>query len=912
MASSSLPASGQPPSGGPRPTPAQLQTNNTGNRNQRFSWQETPHEAQRPIFHQFSSPPNSAIDESPISPPDDYQTFSTFPQPQEVARYPTEKPPVERTGSPYDLPGPHRTHPAYSAPVAEEVHRQQLAPQPPKLTSGATDPTNARQHVKASLPAPAPNADWQPRKDDPVVKKSDIEQPSLIYNPDSFAGPNATLENHRPGQAAHPNATVEPEWKHGLFYGKTQYRISRKTQKQDATNLLGYKTCNGSCGLMGLACGFQWVLASIQRARVRKLYAIKGNLASDCAKSLCSTDVLYTIFPYLDPADFLALTGCTKTLHDFRQDPNYWRILTRTTFRIPPQPLLQADGPRWQWLYRRLRTQTQLYTWGSNGSGNLGHGVIATGTNENDWADTNTRSIGWPKKVGLDDMLDPIGIVADVQSKGRHEPSTAISQFSTGRAHILGLADDGKVWQWNNEEARLVKPLHVDVNEKVVTRVVAGWDRASIFVTGTGIVYWPHDTPLKAGNAEADAILIDTVTVPGTGFTQSRNGRENPDTLGARIGQVTNHIVLENFIIFITSLNKVFLYHTVFPLPDLDPPAPVEITAFYPPASESPLEIRDLQGSFRSFAIFTKSGQVLIGNRVMLDAFNAGTTHPAPTVIPALQNNSITSIAFGDHHYQALRSNGTVLAYGADPHACGALGLGFPEGTGPLRGLIAEHFSSNGTLGHNVGRQVWFERLMQRWLGEMKEKAGMEGEAKARGDMVLPRRGQPAQNVAAVTAVGDYFEREGQKWEDGVVEEGGMGSYFVLKVAAAGWHTAALVLVDEEQAERSRQMHVVPEKVDDEVTAGKYDWHGGTWEDIDAPWDQLSNALLWLRNVIWDLGRTFLGLQERDEAVEVKQNKETEQEEPGDQTKYTWTDQPFPRLRMTNGEMMPGEIEVTE
>ncbi len=59
-------------------------------------------------------------------------------------------------------------------------------------------------------------------------------------------------------------------------------------------------------------------------------------------------------------------------------------------------------------------------------------------------------------------------------TKDCHEPSTAISQFSTGRAHILGLADDGKVWQWNTQEARLVKPLHVDVDEKNVTRVVAG------------------------------------------------------------------------------------------------------------------------------------------------------------------------------------------------------------------------------------------------------------------------------------------------------------------------------------------------------------------------------------------------------------------------------------------------------
>ncbi|KAI4101593.1 MAG: hypothetical protein LQ339_004982 [Xanthoria mediterranea] len=689
-------------------------------------------------------------------------------------------------------------------------------------------------------------------------------------------------------------------------------------------------------------------------------------------------DVLYTIFPYLDAADFLALTSCTKTLHTYRQDPNYWRILTRATFRIPPQPLLQADGARWQWLYRRLRTQTQLYTWGSNGCGNLGHGFLTTGptsTGHHDWEDINSRNIGWPKKVLLNDMPEPIGIVADVQcggwsttllnsignlylcggidpssafmtrsvhrgnratsqakrltfpsaypptTKHRHEPSTAISQFSTGRAHVLGLADDGKVWQWNNEEARLVKPLHVDVNERVVTRVVAGWDRASMYVNGTGIVYWPHDTPLRAGNAEADAILIDTATVPGTGFTQSSNGREAPDTLEARIGQVTNHILLENFILFTTSLNKVFLYQAVFPLPDLDPPAPIEITAFYSSSSDSPFEIQDLQGSFRSFAIFTKSGSVLMGNRAMVDAFNTGTydptstelSHPTPTVIPALQNNSITSIAFGDHHFQALRSDGTILAYGADPQSCGALGLGFPEGTGPLRGLIAENFSSNGTLGRNVGRRVWFERLMQRWLGEMKEKAGMEGEAKARGDMILPRRGQAAQNFAAVTAVGDYFEREGKKWEDGVVAEGAMGSYFVLKVAAAGWHTAALVLVDEEQAERSRQMHIVVD--DDGVKTEKYDWHGDSWEDIDSPFDQVSKPLLCLWDTVWRLWRTFLGLQARDAKVEAGQKKEEaeEQEEPGgDRTRYTWTDEPFPRLRMENGEVMPGEIEITE
>lgn len=56
----------------------------------------------------------------------------------------------------------------------------------------------------------------------------------------------------------------------------------------------------------------------------------------------------------------------------------------------------------------------------------------------------------------------------------RYEPSTAIRQYSTGRSHVLGLADDGKIWMWTNETAFLVKPLHVDVVGMSVKRVVAG------------------------------------------------------------------------------------------------------------------------------------------------------------------------------------------------------------------------------------------------------------------------------------------------------------------------------------------------------------------------------------------------------------------------------------------------------
>lgn len=390
-----------------------------------------------------------------------------------------------------------------------------------------------------------------------------------------------------------------------------------------------------------------------------------------------------------------------------------------------------------------------------------------------------------------------------------------------------------------------------------------------------------------------------------------------------------HHVMLENYVVFTTSLNKIFLYRMDFPLPDLDPPEPVEITTFY--THDIPFEVRDLQGSFRSFALFTTAGAVLMGDRAMLDAFytanqttklgtdSTSSPLPQPRIIAALQNNSVTSIAFGDHHFQALRSDGTILAYGTDNQSCGALGLGFPNGTGPLRGVLATGFS-NGGLGNDVGRQVWFDPTMHRWLADMKEKGQQEDESKARAGLVLGSPDYGVRRAEAVTAMGAYFEREGRKWEDGVKQKGEMGSYFVLKVAAAGWHSAALVLVDEDKAERARLTHVLPPKAE----VPEEDWHEGTWEDIDAPWDQLSNALRWCANWIWTwiwtLGRMFLGLEARDKRVEAERKKDTTTEgerengegEEGsrDAVRYRWTDQPFPRLRMANGEVMPGEIEI--
>jgi SCF-associated factor 1 len=86
-------------------------------------------------------------------------------------------------------------------------------------------------------------------------------------------------------------------------------------------------------------------------------------------------DILVLVFPYLDAKSFLALCSTCKAFQQpsIRLDPAYWSFATRSAFRIPNQPIVQHDGVRWQKMYRRLLTQSRVYTWGSNTHSRLGH-----------------------------------------------------------------------------------------------------------------------------------------------------------------------------------------------------------------------------------------------------------------------------------------------------------------------------------------------------------------------------------------------------------------------------------------------------------------------------------------------------------------------------------------------------------
>ena len=391
-------------------------------------------------------------------------------------------------------------------------------------------------------------------------------------------------------------------------------------------------------------------------------------------------------------------------------------------------------------------------------------------------------------------------------------------------------------------------------------------------------------------------------------------------------------------------MNKVFLYNTTAastrdgPLEEV----PVEITSLSPPDDE----IRDVQGSFESFAVFTALGQVLIADRAFLDAVNAHQINgpsaevplPQPTIIPALQNKNVVSLAFGDYHFHALHSNGSITSWGREPRSCGALGLGTRE-LALLRGLRPDGpFAVDSRLEADkirLGRSVWFEKEKRLWLQDMVAKS-RDSEAAERWQMM-------SQGIDdAHIVMGEWFERQGRAWADGVPsyssspETPAMGAYFALKVSAAGWHSGALVLVDEEKAARIEQLHIVKPpavqaaELEREIESEQEDEHDGPGSDEEdgpngpnSPFQQLEIGIAWSwAYVVW-VCRWFLGLKARDEGTAAAAAAATPTAEQGtglgyggnveaEEIVYTWRDQPFPRLRLPNGEEMPGSVPLTE
>lgn len=589
-------------------------------------------------------------------------------------------------------------------------------------------------------------------------------------------------------------------------------------------------------------------------------------------------ELLLSVFSYLDLNSFLNLTSTCKALHkpDFVYDSTYWSALLRTTFRVPNQPVIQHGGDRWYKLFKRMHSQSKVYTWGDNGKYALGHTPSVpphSGVTRSEAL--RRRHISWPEKMV---RVEDLGIISDLQcggwsttlltSKGalytvgvldalhplardqrvkyepvplryppgfphpydRYDSSTAIRQFSSGRAHILGLSDSGRIWSWQNiEHAALhVKFVLYDTIENgkaagrgTAKKVVAGWNKSGALVEGTGIVIWePLHRAEDDNELEDAALVLQSVVVPRSSFVELRytasdhlQRSNNPGT--ELIGEVRNFIVLEDIVVFNTHLGKVFGSEVVWDRRGEMAGLPVELMLPSEENGEAAFAT-DVQGSFQSFGVFTGSGAVLTckQDRVMdLIHGQLGET-PLFTAIPALQHKDVIQLAFGDHHFHALHSPGYITSYGTEPQVCGTLGLG-GHGTpdGRIRGIRYQGAGGDGRLiphAYTEGRRVWFEREKRAWIDFLTSGGVDPGEAQERIRMALGTPGIQCQGETS-----EWIEQEGRDWESkfGIKSEDddGLGAYFALSVTAGGWHSGALVLENGELAEKLRRACELPD-----------------------------------------------------------------------------------------------------
>lgn len=535
------------------------------------------------------------------------------------------------------------------------------------------------------------------------------------------------------------------------------------------------------------------------------------------------------------------------------------RRLNRPPVRLPNPPLRQPDRQA-DGRIEELVCDRAHHSWPSKMYIPEEVGVIAD-LQCGGWSTTLLSSQGDLYSVGIidgDDARSPRRSY-DRLTRLDYRSRVPINKFSSGRRHVLGLDEDGHVWSWD----RIGVPAWqiYDVTPIRASIVVGGWSVSSAY-TKEGIVYWrvPKGITTREGTDEVRTPLGSDTLDGSHGKIESSDGarefiksivirgtdcrsKQPQSDADQNIGEVLAYVVLEAYIVFITDLAKVFACKIV----DENDPKEMsfEVSSFSAPGRQ----LKDIQGSFRKFSVFTATGEVLSGDQRYLDQLyglreaassehdeqNAITLAPEardverPADIAAIQHTGVISIAYGDYHFHALHSDGQITSYGHEPQCCGALGLGETSAGARFRGVkfgggnIFNRDAQLLPIGYKHGREMWFSESQEAWLHRL--------EVLIRTPEAFPQYRTAFavinEQEGKQAAYSEWVEREGRAWEEGVESVDGLRSHFAISVAAAGWHSAALVLENSDLEEKIR------EKWSDRD--GKYMWESDGFPRIRLP-----------------------------------------------------------------------------
>ncbi|TIB27808.1 hypothetical protein E3P86_03999 [Wallemia ichthyophaga] len=238
--------------------------------------------------------------------------------------------------------------------------------------------------------------------------------------------------------------------------------------------------------------------------------------------------ILDSLFPLLSPRDILAIGSSSRSLHALILDALIWkRKLSAQTKYIALRVLTQSSQSHnldWQRIYKRALSP-QLYVWGVATNGRLGIDFhdpriargncvptpipIRTGIDlvqvvAGGWSfhalGRNGQVVFWGQFNG--DIV-PFGHV-DYRNPGARvaTPSTLDLPFRTvdmsaGRAHILLTDDKGRVYQ-SISPALTQRITHACLENDAIAQISAGWTHSALLLTsGAILIFWPHDCLLR-------------------------------------------------------------------------------------------------------------------------------------------------------------------------------------------------------------------------------------------------------------------------------------------------------------------------------------------------------------------------------------------------------------------------------
>ncbi|KAI9252571.1 regulator of chromosome condensation 1/beta-lactamase-inhibitor protein II [Helicostylum pulchrum] len=398
------------------------------------------------------------------------------------------------------------------------------------------------------------------------------------------------------------------------------------------------------------------------------------------SKSLINLSLASTYFNYL-----------------VNNDQHIWKRLCFQEFNISQDNAFRNKG--WKQLYVALLTDTKVFTWGENSDDRLGLTPTVTPDafqfNIRNPRRRYSRTVTTPQEVaylqdkGIIDItsggwsfhaLDSSGSVwmwgtmhqeiSPRSSAGTRrlttptkiqetnnttQPKIKFRSISCGRTHVIGLARDGTVWHWTNHLMLQRVQLDLEPNETIV-QVVANWSYSTV-LTNEGAIY-VIPSP--------DLIIPSQVTV-------------EPTPTSIVTPKVPMDIVqiagLDGYTLALTKDGRVLKLNTRNHIEFSANPELYTIELVHFSAKKPEFNYRDgsmnrfITGAFLNFAVYTKSGQVLLGK---VDA----EVDTEPTMLPELQNRDVCKVSFGDYHFGALTNQGELLTWGA--YSSGALGHG-PE-----------------------------------------------------------------------------------------------------------------------------------------------------------------------------------------------------------------------------------------